>query len=73
MITKIEPTISNTNVKHILLYDGELWLLNEKAMRKSASVFINKCFRRITYPNIISNTDLWSISQQELIEVLQKI
>ena len=54
-------------VKSVLLYGCETWLVTSEIRRK-IQVFVNRCQRyilRIWWPNIISNKDLWRVSDQE--------
>ena len=63
--TKIK--IFNSGVKSILLYGSETWLVTSE-IRCKIQVFVNRCVRyilRIWWPNIISNKDLWRVTDQE--------
>ena len=63
--TKIK--IFNAGVKSVLLYGSETWLVTSEIRRK-IQVFVNRSLRyilRIRWPNIISNKDLWRVSDQE--------
>ena len=65
MIPKIK--IFNTCVKSVLLYGCETWLVTSEIRRKR-QMFVNPCLRyilRIWWPNIISNKDLWRVTDQE--------
>jgi len=54
-------------LKSVLLYGRETWLVTSEIRRK-IQVFVNRCLRyilRIWWPNVISNKDLWRITDQE--------
>lgn len=59
--------IFNTNVKSALLYGSETWR-STKLLTKKLQTFINKCLRKIRWPEVISNEDLWERTQQCRIE-----
>ena len=59
--------IFNACVISVLLYGCETWLVTSEIRRKK-QIFVNRCLRyilRIWWPNIISNTDLWRVTDQE--------
>ena len=61
----------NSNVKSVLLYGCETWFISKVLINK-LQVFVNNCLRRILkiwWPQIISNSDLHSRCQEELIDV----
>ena len=63
---KTKLRLFNSNVKSVLLYGSETWSLTKKNETK-IQVFVNKCLRRILkvfWPQIISNQDLWSETNQ---------
>jgi len=63
--TKIR--IFNACVKSVLLYGCETWLVTKEIQCK-IQTFVNRCLRyilRIWWPNIISNKDLWKVTEQE--------
>ena len=63
--TKIK--IFNACVKSVLLYGCETWLVTSEIRRK-IQIFVNRCLRyilRIWWSNIISNKDLWRVTDQE--------
>ena len=63
--TKIK--IFNACVKSVLLYGCETWLVTSEIGCK-IQIFVNRCLRyilRIWWPNIISNKDLWRVTNQE--------
>ena len=63
--TKIK--IFNACVKSVLLYGCETCLVTSE-IRHKIQVFVNRCLRyilRIWWPNIISNKDLWRVTDQE--------
>ena len=63
--TKIK--IFNACVKSVLLCGCETWLVTSEIRRK-IQIFVNQCLRyilRIWWPNIISNKDLWRVTDQE--------
>lgn len=67
--TKIR--IFNANVKSVLLYGCETWLVAEDVTSK-LQVFVNRCLRRILgifWPNTISNIDLHRKCQQDPIGI----
>lgn len=67
--TKIR--IFNSNVKSVLLYGCETWLVTDSLTRK-IQVFVNRCLRRILgiyWPNTISNHDLHQKCHQEPVEL----
>lgn len=67
---KTKIRIFNSNVKSVLLYGCETWLVAEDVTRK-LQVFVNRCLRRILqifWPNTISNHDLHHKCNQDLIE-----
>lgn len=67
---KTKIRIFNSNVKSVLLYGCETWLVAEEVTRK-LQVFVNRCLRRILqifWPNTISNLDLHRKCNQDLIE-----
>ena len=54
-------------MKSVLLYGYETWLVTSEIRRKIQD-FVNRCLTyilRIWWPNIISNKDLWRITDQE--------
>ena len=63
--TKIK--IFNSNVKSVLLYGAETWRTTA-TITKKIQTFINSCLRRILqirWPDKISNTELWSRTDQQ--------
>jgi hypothetical protein len=63
--TKIK--IFSVCVKSVLLYGCETWLVTSE-IRRRIQTFLNRCLRyilRIRWPNIISNKDLWRVTDQE--------
>ena len=67
---KTKLRIFNSNVKSVLLYGSETWLMTEK-IRARLQTFINKCLRKVMcifWPNWITNKDLWSATNQSPIE-----
>jgi hypothetical protein len=73
--TKLETMtklrIFNCNVKSVLLYAYESWLVS-KQVTDLLQMFANRCFRRILkiyWPAVISNQQLWQKTQQELTEL----
>ena len=63
---KTKLKIFNSNVKSVLLYGCETWLMTEK-LRARLQTFVNKCLRkvlRIFWPDWITNRDLWSTTNQ---------
>ena len=67
---KTKLRIFNSNVKSVLLYGSETWLMTEK-LRARLQTFINKCLRkvmRIFWPDWITNKELWSATNQEPID-----
>ena len=57
----------NSNVKTILMYASETWKLSEKLINR-AQLFINRCLRKIlniSWPERISNDELWKRTEQE--------
>ena len=59
--TKTKIRFFNSNVKSVLLYGCETWLVTNGLTNK-IQVFVNKCLRRILriwWPNTISNDDLY--------------
>jgi hypothetical protein len=69
IMTKLR--IFKSNVKSVLLYGCESWLVS-KQVTKLLQTFVNRCLRRILkiyWPAVISNQQLWQITQQEPIEL----
>jgi hypothetical protein len=67
---RVKPRIFNTNVKSVLLYDGETWKTTNQTTGR-LQPFVTKCLRRIMnikWFDRITNEDLWSITQQKAIE-----
>ena len=63
--TKLQ--VFTTNVKSVLLYGCETWLVTESLCNK-IQVFINKCLRKILgihWPATIRNEELWSRTGQK--------
>jgi hypothetical protein len=63
--TKIK--IFNACVKSILLYGSDTWLVTNE-IRCKIQTFVNRCLRyvlRIWWSNVISNKDVWKITDQE--------
>ena len=59
--------IFNACVKSVLLCRCETWLVTSE-IRCKIQIFVNRCLRyilRIWWPNIISNKDLWRVTDQE--------
>ena len=53
--------------KSVLLCGCETWLVTS-AIRRKIQIFVNRCLRyilRIWWPNVISNKDLWRVTDQE--------
>lgn len=68
---KTKLRIFNTNVKSVLLYACETWLVT-KLLTHKIQTFINRCLRRITrthWPVIISNENLLRLTHQEPIDI----
>ena len=66
---RLKLKIFNSNVKSVLLYACETWKVT-KSLTQKLQVFVNKCLRVICgifYPEIISNSDLYMKTKQELI------
>jgi hypothetical protein len=62
---KTKLRIFNACVKSVLLYGCETWYVTRNIERKLQS-FINRCLRsilRIWWPKIISNEDLWKLTE----------
>ena len=62
--------IFNANVKSVLLYGPETWLLTKTIINK-LQAFINRRLRYISgvfWPRKISNDDLWQHTKQERVE-----
>ena len=60
----------NSNVKSVLLYGSETWLMTEKLIAR-LQVFVNRCLRKvfkIFWPEWITNRDLWSRANQKPID-----
>lgn len=69
METKLR--IFQTNVKAVLLYGCETWKVTSEITHK-LQVFINRCLRRIKrifWPKVISNEDLWKQTKEEHIDI----
>ena len=67
--TKIK--IFKSNVKSVLLYGAESWKMTE-GVKKKLQTFINKCLRhilRVTWPQKITNQELWARTQEENIDL----
>lgn len=67
---KTKIRIFNSNVKSVLLYGCETWLVAADVTSK-LQVFVNRCLRRILkiyWPNIIPNRELHDRCNQDLIE-----
>ena len=63
--------IFNSNVKSVLLYGSETWRVTSGSTKK-IQCFINKCLRQILqikWYDRVPNTELWSMSNQEPINV----
>lgn len=63
--------IFKSNVLSVLLYGCETWKITEN-ITSSIQVFVNKCLRRIrmiTWPNVITNDDLWRWSNVEKLDI----
>jgi hypothetical protein len=63
--------IFNGNVKSVLLYACESWLVS-KQVTNLLKTFVNQCLRRILkiyWPAVISNQQLWQTTQQEPTEL----
>ena len=68
---KTKLKIFNSNVKSVLLYGAETWLMTEK-LRSRLQCFVNKCLRkvmRIFWPDWITNRELWSETNQTPIDL----
>ena len=68
--SKTKLKIFNSNVKSVLLYGSETWLMTDK-LRSRLQTFINKCLRkvlRIFWPNWITNEELWSTTNTKPID-----
>jgi hypothetical protein len=62
---KTKLRIFNACVKSVLLYGYETWYVTRNIERKLQS-FINRCLRsilRVWWPKIISNEDLWKLTE----------
>jgi hypothetical protein len=62
---KTKLRIFNACVKYVLLYGCETWYVTRNIERKLQS-FVNRCLRsilRILWPKIISNEDLWKLTE----------
>ena len=60
----------NSNVKSVLLYGSETWLMTDK-LRSRLQVFVNRSLRKVMnifWPEWITNKDLWSIANQKPID-----
>ena len=60
----------NSNVKSVLLYGAETWLMTEK-LRSRLQTFVNKCLRKVLqifWPDWITNRDLWERTNQRPID-----
>ena len=69
---KTKMRLFNSNIKTVLLYGCESWK-NTKTFTNKLQVFINKCLKKIHkiyYPQIISNKELWNISNEKPIKQL---
>ena len=58
-------------MKSVLLYGCETWLVTKEIQRK-IQTSVNRCLNyilRIWWPNIISNKDLWKVTEKEDINV----
>lgn len=67
--TKIK--IFNSNVKSVLLYGCETWKTS-KIIQNKLQTFVNRCLRRILkirWPDIITNSELWKITNQKEITI----
>jgi hypothetical protein len=63
--------IFNSNVKSVLLYTCESWLVS-KQVTNVLQTFVNRCLRRILkiyWPAVISNQQLWQTTKQEPTEL----
>jgi len=68
---RLKLKIFNSNVKSVLLYGCETWKVT-KSLTNRLQVFINKCLRKICgiyYPNVISNSDLYTMTNQQLVAI----
>lgn len=67
----IKLRLFNSNVKSVLLYSWEAWLMTNLLMTDKLQVFSNKYLRRIQRiwePRINSKADLWDQSKQLFIQ-----
>jgi hypothetical protein len=63
--------ICNTNVKSTLLYACETWKVTQR-ITNTLQGFINRCLRRIVnirWPEIMSNEDVWKITNQQTVSI----
>lgn len=68
---KTKIRVFNSNIKSVLLYACETWLVTEK-LTHSLQTFVNKCLRRIIgirWPDTISNRQLWELTGQKEIKL----
>jgi len=64
---KTKLRIFNTNIKSVLLYGSETWIVT-KANSTKLQTFVNKCLRSIMgihWPEVITNEELWTTTEQE--------
>ena len=69
--TSTKIRIFNTIMKPVLLYGAEIWLTTVVTMKR-IQTFIKTCLRRIRkirWPDIIGDQDLWKRTRQQPIEV----
>jgi hypothetical protein len=69
--TTTKLRIFRTNVKVVLLYGCETWKVTSDITNR-IQVFINRCLRRIFrvfWPNVLSNEELWSRANEELVAI----
>jgi len=68
---KTKLRIFNTNIKSVLLYGSEMWIVT-KANSTKLQTFVNKCLRSIMgihWPEVMTNEELWTTTEQERINV----
>ena len=68
--TTTKLRLFNTNVKSVLLYGSETWVMNNAVKQKIQS-FVNNCMRRILnikWYDKIRNEDVWERTEQEPME-----
>ena len=69
--TNTKLRIFSSNVKSVLLYGSETWRVTKTSSSK-VQTFVNGCIRqilRLRWFDKVSNTDLWSMSNQQPIDI----